>query len=126
MNLCATLRFCPATLSEEASDPHRQRAFLCQKRFRPRPRLDEPELQGSRNGANRRDRTDDLRITNALLYQLSYVGLKNTRKIPCSGGEGQGNIFGNHFRFLFIHLFGCKICREPYKKGGRNPYGMDT
>ena len=26
-------------------------------------------------GANSRDRTDDLRITNALLYQLSYVGL---------------------------------------------------
>ena len=25
-------------------------------------------------GANGRDRTDDLRITNALLYQLSYVG----------------------------------------------------
>ena len=28
----------------------------------------------SLNGANSRDRTDDLRITNALLYQLSYVG----------------------------------------------------
>ena len=27
------------------------------------------------SGANSRDRTDDLRITNALLYQLSYVGL---------------------------------------------------
>ena len=26
-------------------------------------------------GANSRDRTDDLRITNALLYQLSYIGL---------------------------------------------------
>ena len=26
------------------------------------------------SGANSRDRTDDLRITNALLYQLSYVG----------------------------------------------------
>ena len=31
------------------------------------------------NGANSRDRTDDLRITNALLYQLSYVGLKEKR-----------------------------------------------
>jgi hypothetical protein len=28
------------------------------------------------SGANSRDRTDDLRITNALLYQLSYVGLE--------------------------------------------------
>jgi hypothetical protein len=27
------------------------------------------------SGANSRDRTDDLRITNALLYQLSYVGV---------------------------------------------------
>ncbi len=26
-------------------------------------------------GANSRARTDDLRITNALLYQLSYVGV---------------------------------------------------
>ena len=28
------------------------------------------------SGANSRDRTDDLRITNALLYQLSYIGGK--------------------------------------------------
>ena len=27
------------------------------------------------NGADNRDRTDDLRFTRALLYQLSYVGL---------------------------------------------------
>jgi hypothetical protein len=26
-------------------------------------------------GADDRNRTDDLRITNALLYQLSYIGL---------------------------------------------------
>ena len=32
-------------------------------------------VQVLRSGANSRDRTDDLRITNALLYQLSYVGL---------------------------------------------------
>jgi hypothetical protein len=31
------------------------------------------------DGANGRSRTDDLRITNALLYQLSYVGLINKR-----------------------------------------------
>ena len=30
------------------------------------------------SGANSRDRTDDLRITNALLYQLSYIGVKRT------------------------------------------------
>ena len=30
------------------------------------------------SGANSRDRTDDLRITNALLYQLSYIGGKRT------------------------------------------------
>ena len=28
------------------------------------------------NGANDRDRTDDLFITNELLYQLSYIGLR--------------------------------------------------
>ncbi len=28
------------------------------------------------NGADNRNRTDDLRITSALLYQLSYVGPK--------------------------------------------------
>jgi hypothetical protein len=28
------------------------------------------------DGADDRNRTDDLRITNALLYQLSYVGSK--------------------------------------------------
>ena len=30
-----------------------------------------------KNGAENRIRTDDLRITNALLYQLSYLGIKN-------------------------------------------------
>ena len=35
-----------------------------------------------RYGANSRDRTDDLRITNALLYQLSYVGLGVKRAKP--------------------------------------------
>ena len=29
-----------------------------------------------KNGANDRIRTDDLRITNALLYRLSYIGLR--------------------------------------------------
>jgi hypothetical protein len=32
-------------------------------------------LLSAKTGANSRDRTDDLRITNALLYQLSYVGV---------------------------------------------------
>ncbi len=39
---------------------------------------------GGENGANRGDRTHDLRITNALLYQLSYVG-KTDGKIAFSG-----------------------------------------
>ena len=39
---------------------------------------------GGKSGANRGDRTHDLRITNALLYQLSYVG-KTDGKIAFSG-----------------------------------------
>ena len=35
-------------------------------------------LFAGKDGANSRDRTDDLRITNALLYQLSYIGGKRT------------------------------------------------
>lgn len=31
---------------------------------------------GGKNGADNRSRTYDLRITNALLYQLSYIGPK--------------------------------------------------
>ncbi len=30
---------------------------------------------GSGDGADERSRTPDLRITNALLYQLSYIGI---------------------------------------------------
>ena len=33
------------------------------------------------NGANDRIRTDDLRITNALLYRLSYIGLRISRNL---------------------------------------------
>ncbi len=32
-------------------------------------------LLGVLNGASRRDRTDDLKITNQVLYQLSYAGV---------------------------------------------------
>ncbi len=32
------------------------------------------ELCGFRDGADDRNRTGDLRVTSALLYQLSYVG----------------------------------------------------
>lgn len=32
------------------------------------------DVWGSWNGADNRSRTYDLRITNALLYQLSYIG----------------------------------------------------
>ena len=36
----------------------------------------QPQLLG-KAGANDRDRTDDLLITNELLYQLSYIGQKS-------------------------------------------------
>lgn len=36
--------------------------------------------------AQSRDRTDDLRVTNALLYQLSYLG-KKIRKISIELGN---------------------------------------
>ena len=32
-------------------------------------------LQGKKNGANDRNRTDDLFITSELLYRLSYIGI---------------------------------------------------
>lgn len=38
------------------------------------------------NGAGERNRTTDLRITNALLYQLSYTGNHFTRR--CTTDEG--------------------------------------
>jgi hypothetical protein len=42
-------------------------------------------------GADGRNRTGDLRITNALLYQLSYIGenhnLHKTKSVPTSGGR---------------------------------------
>lgn len=37
------------------------------------------ELKISKNGASVRTRTGDLRITSALLYQLSYAGLSLER-----------------------------------------------
>ena len=40
--------------------------------FGEEPRAEEPKF-----GANDRDRTDDLLITNELLYQLSYIGQKS-------------------------------------------------
>ena len=43
-------------------------------------------LKGFLSGANSRDRTDDLRITNALLYQLSYVGQENAVNHSENGG----------------------------------------
>ena len=40
-------------------------------------------LIGELDGAGNRSRTDDLRITNALLYQLSYPGQsKNVQTAP--------------------------------------------
>ena len=41
-------------------------------------------LCGAGNGADGQTRTDDLLITNQLLYQLSYVGLLLIRLYRCS------------------------------------------
>ena len=49
------------------------------------PRLARPNLLLQKTGADGRDRTDDLRFTKPLLYQLSYIGLKSLRRImPCA------------------------------------------
>jgi hypothetical protein len=42
-----------------------------------KPRKQQPPVFEVKNGANDPDRTDDLIITNDLLYQLSYVGFRN-------------------------------------------------
>lgn len=34
------------------------------------------DVTGRKSGADNRSRTYDLRITNALLYQLSYIGIE--------------------------------------------------
>lgn len=34
------------------------------------------DIAGREDGADNRSRTYDLRITNALLYQLSYIGIE--------------------------------------------------
>ncbi len=43
-------------------------------------------LPAGENGAESRTRTDDLLITNQLLYQLSYFGLQ-VRLYRCAGGR---------------------------------------
>ena len=51
---------------------------ITHKKFGPRhATMTEPEERKTLrdNGADARTRTADLRITNALLYQLSYIGL---------------------------------------------------
>lgn len=67
------------------------------------------------SGANSRDRTDDLRITNALLYQLSYIGVKRLQdyhccrrkvKHPMSKRGIQGGYVGrlpSEDRFFFVY-----------------------
>ncbi len=45
--------------------------------------------------AQSRDRTDDLRVTNALLYQLSYLGKKN-KKNQYRIGEQKSQENNNH------------------------------
>ena len=45
------------------------------------PRLARPNLLViQKTGADGRDRTDDLRFTKPLLYQLSYIGVQNLRR----------------------------------------------
>jgi hypothetical protein len=56
------------------------RRVLCGSR-RPRAKRDGPLLSAPdlKIGAGKRNRTSDLRVTNALLYQLSYSGKVNAR-----------------------------------------------
>ena len=39
------------------------------------------DLEHEKNGADRVTRTPDPRITNALLYQLSYIGTRKRREV---------------------------------------------
>ncbi len=45
------------------------------------------KVVGGKNGANDPDRTDDLLITNELLYQLSYVGATGNTIAFCHAGR---------------------------------------
>jgi hypothetical protein len=48
------------------------------------------------SGADGRDRTDDLRFTKPLLYQLSYIGLKSSAAImPCRTAPSNYSRFAN-------------------------------
>jgi hypothetical protein len=53
---------------------------------------------GDLSGANSRDRTDDLRITNALLYQLSYVGKKTSGYYDTENKRRVNSRLHHHFR----------------------------
>ena len=44
------------------------------------------------NGAGSRIRTDDLLITNQLLYQLSYAGKKSARPARTHSGSERGKV----------------------------------
>ena len=60
-------------------------------------------------GADSRTRTDGLRITNALLYQLSYSGTPESASTPCAvrfrGCELciSNEIFASYFTFYYIY-----------------------
>ena len=65
----------------------------------PPPRLGKPvhyRCANSANGADTRTRTGDLRITNALLYQLSHIG-----KSECKDTYKKGEIK------IFVDIFTC-------------------
>ena len=60
----------------------------------PPPRLGKPvhyRCANSANGADTRTRTGDLRITNALLYQLSHIGDVRA-KVKTKGRQTKTNI----------------------------------
>ena len=63
------------------------------KKLKARKPLESRELTGQRPGAGGRSRTDDLRITSAPLYQLSYTSPLELHLIREPEGGAQGVSF---------------------------------
>ena len=75
-------------------------------------------FQQPKTGADSRIRTDDLLITNQLLYQLSYAGEKEPRRLPYKAAVNKllvlladARIRGERFRRLQILDDGAEIHR---------------
>ena len=72
-----------------------------------------PEIQ--KNGAGRVTRTPDLRITNALLYQLSYAG---TEGAPVYAKHGCSTTRSTLISHSFFRHFARRV--QPVSTGGRH------